>query len=1605
MSLRDIYSNRLVDGAKIDALPAAPTSADALKSLRVNSGGTAIEYVIGGSGTGTRSFTAVVGFSDADYIVDGTADDVQIQQAATALSSGGSIFLQNGDYDITTGTEIELGDNQSIIGSGFSTKLYQSGTGSYESNGILTLSGKSGVEIGNLYLQGNQVDTQGDPKSGNGILIGGDSGAGVWSSDVNVSNVKFMDGYSGISISGSYTYSSFSKRINISDCIFHNHEHPISVVMGSDVNINNCQMTKMAVGARTGYIQRGIGIWDSYNINIDNIKVQDPSVTGLFIRSQNAGSIGTYNINVNNYTVDGSGYAGIYLEALILPVSKVSISNTKITNATGRVLGFNVSLDGYIKDVTIDNLYGETYLSTGYGIKHTGEYSTPTVYGSLTNINISNTTLKCEDIAIQLLNGENIKINGGYFSTDKVSSSSPTIDLQNITKLNLSNFTAVSSTSAYTAKLWNCDEVELDGLKLSNGLYIEADTTPLTSSVIRNLNSDVAAGRCINLAVSTDDYITDLVIDSSVVISSSNVGLAHSGVSSTPTTYGAIKNLTVTDSNITGYSRGVSILKGTNLIIKNCHFTATQVDSAARGGFFQNITGITLIDCTFEANVAGYDLQFYDCTDITMVRCNLTNNRIVFSGTCTGTIDGVSIQETRTGAGAISPLIHTTWIVSTGTDALTLADGVEGATKTIVMKTDGGDATITPTNAGNFTSLIFSDVGDTVELEFTNGKWYIVGGNLLSRVKLSAGTTAAGTAPLKFTPGALMTAPEDLALETDATDLYWTNGDGVRQPLSTNTFVGISVFTPITSADISIDYTSRVLTITPPLGYFDFYVDGGGTITKYRKTGAVNFPAFTDTSGIWYFYFDSTGTATVSQTAWTDFASVVTVYRILWNASLSGSAKSVVENIETHLNTISDEDHTWKHTYGTIWKTGFNAVNNALSSGAPNADGRNSVLAVTTGTNIDDNLPYTITNSTAGTDWTQDMGNTTAGSLNATNSGLFKVRSQDGGGLVSTLAATRFPFDWDSGTNIPNYITSTGTRTPVSNGYYFVYFVYSIQDPRTGDAVRIVSSASEYSTIAAARAATWTTVQGIYLTLNDKEIRPLYRLLFEYKSAYDAGCKYTALREVLDIRAAQVVQTSSAGSVAASSVTFVPAGTVAATNVQSAIEELDTEKVPTSRQLTINGTAYDLSADRSWTVSGFSWGASVTDTSGTGLTLAVGNSASASTYGQKITIGNTQTNAVVGLDINTGTSAVAHTGLNITVGNASTTAYGIKLTSGSGYTGNLLHIDNSAAAGSKGIYFPTFGINAIKYGIYFDSLSETVANTITYGIYFETLTNAVATSGRGIHFDQVGSSQAYDNWAIYIEDLRAGTANNSVGAYGLYIKNIFNASQLEVGRGGVGFYVANLNASGKAAYGVRAKFFSLNENSSSASMADRSIDISEILHARTSTRTSGTTTDSYNLFNIKDTSVQNGSGGTMAVSGNVLRLESVATQTAGTLTHTKNVLSLTQSATVTTGALIRGIVGSTERFTVCPMVANGASAVSYLFDTTTSLSTSGAKIASFGNAGTEKANIDKDGVITAETNKRVACGGGSTGAGTTANGTVTLEINGVSYYLLTSASA
>jgi len=88
-------------------------------------------------------------------------------------------------------------------------------------------------------------------------------------------------------------------------------------------------------------------------------------------------------------------------------------------------------------------------------------------------------------------------------------------------------------------------------------------------------------------------------------------------------------------------------------------------------------------------------------------------------------VNGAHSTETRTGAGAVSVATLETKVVSTGADALTLANGQVGQIKFITMQTDGGTATLAPTSLSGYASIAFDDVGDWVILRWSGLAWEI----------------------------------------------------------------------------------------------------------------------------------------------------------------------------------------------------------------------------------------------------------------------------------------------------------------------------------------------------------------------------------------------------------------------------------------------------------------------------------------------------------------------------------------------------------------------------------------------------------------------------------------------------------------------------------------------------------------------------------------------------------------------------------------------------------------------------------------------------------------------------------------------------------------
>lgn len=105
----------------------------------------------------------------------------------------------------------------------------------------------------------------------------------------------------------------------------------------------------------------------------------------------------------------------------------------------------------------------------------------------------------------------------------------------------------------------------------------------------------------------------------------------------------------------------------------------------------------------------------------------LTNSQIAGQGSCIYPCFPAGRIQSLSGAGAITITEYLTKWTSTAADAGTLADGATiGQLKKIQFIVDGGDATLTPTNLDNGTTITFADVGDFALLMWNGTDWVLV---------------------------------------------------------------------------------------------------------------------------------------------------------------------------------------------------------------------------------------------------------------------------------------------------------------------------------------------------------------------------------------------------------------------------------------------------------------------------------------------------------------------------------------------------------------------------------------------------------------------------------------------------------------------------------------------------------------------------------------------------------------------------------------------------------------------------------------------------------------------------------------------------------------
>lgn len=103
---------------------------------------------------------------------------------------------------------------------------------------------------------------------------------------------------------------------------------------------------------------------------------------------------------------------------------------------------------------------------------------------------------------------------------------------------------------------------------------------------------------------------------------------------------------------------------------------------------------------------------------------------IIDNSTGTGSFVRTTSPQSLTAAGAVDLTSFVTFVDSTaGVMAITLADGFAGQVKTLVMVADNGDATLTPANFGNGSTITFTDAGDSCALVFNGTDWWVVSNN------------------------------------------------------------------------------------------------------------------------------------------------------------------------------------------------------------------------------------------------------------------------------------------------------------------------------------------------------------------------------------------------------------------------------------------------------------------------------------------------------------------------------------------------------------------------------------------------------------------------------------------------------------------------------------------------------------------------------------------------------------------------------------------------------------------------------------------------------------------------------------------------------------
>jgi hypothetical protein len=354
-----------------------------------------------------------------------------------------------------------------------------------------------------------------------------------------------------------------------------------------------------------------------------------------------------------------------------------------------------------------------------------------------------------------------------------------------------------------------------------------------------------------------------------------------------------------------------------------------------------------------------------------------------------------------------------------------------------------------------------------------------------------------------------------------------------------------------------------------------YYYRGTQVTVSSNKTTTLSGAA-----GLYFIYFDAATGNLLNSTVFpgVGFADNVLIATVFWNGTNYG-----LVNDERHGYTRDTSWHTWAHnTVGVRYRSGLTLTHNG---GTGNA----ATFATTAGEIADEDIQFAISASSA---------------FPTANAG--RLLYQTGASTYAFVNAPSTVPGYLGANNRPNVVSSTGyalTELASAPNRYINVFVYATTDLHTPvyffteTASAATVAANGYTSVANARAVGFPNLSSFGLSA---ELKPIYRLIWRADGVLQAiDTTQDDYRLV-----SSLPQSAGTTSTTAAAVSFNPAGNVSATTVQTAIEELDTEKQPVCEEKT---TSFTAAIHGNYIVTGTATVTDPTPEAGHGFTVLVRN--------------------------------------------------------------------------------------------------------------------------------------------------------------------------------------------------------------------------------------------------------------------------------------------------------------------------------------------------------------------------------------------------------------